>query len=500
MPLARNPCACLAALGVYLVALGASAQDLATFRTDQIARLQNYVLTAIQPSGLVRDSLVLSPSTPHFHPATPDAAGFALASLAAFDHLGTLPDAGQRVVNILRAYNGLTPGVNPVRSADGHYLHFIDHVTGADPPGWDDSFSPIGSALIVAGAQLARNHFAMAGSPHAAEIDALTNQLTSSIDFDAAIHPSLDGRVYLDMTAAGGGAGGTVRPWNEYQLVVSLALRQQGNNDRAVAVRRRWLNPNLAPKTSYSGIPTLTDNAGGYAPAFWVQQAQFFNGDFRENAGFQQLFDNQQAADELYAQQALGEAFRYGLTAGVSPQGYAADRILNHPNEVFSPEAVAAWGDMETLLQFAAAQPPASDPRFRWGLTRVSDTQPSWVPFDAGLVDHLFLLFGLVESLHPTFFADRVMPALQTGDFNFDGVIDAADYSVWRDTRNSTTQLAADANLDGIVNSTDYNAWRSAYGNGAASAPTAAVPEPAAVVMVAIALAIVNRSRCLRIN
>jgi hypothetical protein len=140
---------------------------------------------------------------------------------------------------------------------------------------------------------------------------------------------------------------------------------------------------------------------------------------------------------------------------------------------------------MTTLLQFAAAQTTPSDPRYRWGLARVSDTQPAWVPADAGLVDHLFLLFGLVESLHPTFFAERVMPALKTGDFNFDGVIDAADYSVWRDTRNSTTQLAADATLDGLVNSADYNAWRTAYGNGA-SAPATAVPEPKSLLIAVV--------------
>ena len=55
---------------------------------------ENYVVDAILPSGLVRDSLVLSGSS--FHPATPDAAGFALLALSALDHLDKLPDAEQR--------------------------------------------------------------------------------------------------------------------------------------------------------------------------------------------------------------------------------------------------------------------------------------------------------------------------------------------------------------------------------------------------------------------
>ena len=109
-----------------------SAQTLESARTDQIGRLQNYVLDAIQPSGLVRDSLVLSGNS--FHPATPDAAGFALIALSAFDHLDTLPNAEQHVIDVLSAYAGETPGVNPVRSTDGHFLHFIDIVDGSDPP------------------------------------------------------------------------------------------------------------------------------------------------------------------------------------------------------------------------------------------------------------------------------------------------------------------------------------------------------------------------------
>ena len=477
----------LAAACAALLALAGnvSAQTIQQMRDDQVERLRNYVLDAIQPSGLVRDSLVLNPAGSSFHPATPDAAGFALIALAAFDHLATLDDADQRVVDILNAYNGNTPGVSPERSSDGHYIHFMDLATGADEPGgWDDSYSPIGSALVVAGAQFARNHFSGTSSPLAGEIDALTEQLTASIDFNAAIHPSLDGRIFLDMTSAGGGAGGAVRPWNEYQLVASLALRQE-NNDRAVAVKHRWLNAQNAPTRSSSGVPTLTDNPSAFAPAFWVQQAQFLNGDFRHDADFQALFENQRVADQDYAARVLGESYRYGLTAGVSPQGYHADRILNHPQDVFTPAAVAAWGDMETLLEFYRDQPPSSDPRFRYGLTRVSGAQPSWIPGDAGLVDHLFLLFGIVESIDADFFADRVFAPLLAGDYNFDGVVDGLDYLVWRETDGFATDLRADGNLDGVVDSLDFALWSANYEPGPTAA-SIAVPEPHGATLLVI--------------
>src|SRR6188472_3363604 len=95
-----------------------AAQDFNAIRDDQINRLKNYAVDAILPSGLVRDSLVLDPNASSFHPATPDAAGFDLMALAALNHVGKLPDAEQRVISILSAYAGQTPGVTPDRSAD----------------------------------------------------------------------------------------------------------------------------------------------------------------------------------------------------------------------------------------------------------------------------------------------------------------------------------------------------------------------------------------------
>jgi T5SS/PEP-CTERM-associated repeat protein len=89
------------------------------------------------------------------------------------------------------------------------------------------------------------------------------------------------------------------------------------------------------------------------------------------------------------------------------------------------------------------------------------------------------------------------------GDYNGDGIVNAADYVVWRNTFGQTGPgLAADGNNSGTIDADDYTVWRSHFGQTAGagsvlgatgSASASAVPEPNAVLL-ALVGALVLRS------
>jgi hypothetical protein len=86
------------------------------------------------------------------------------------------------------------------------------------------------------------------------------------------------------------------------------------------------------------------------------------------------------------------------------------------------------------------------------------------------------------------------------GDYNGNGIVDAADYTVWRDHLGQTFALPNRSSmLSGPISQSDYDFWKSQFGNHAGSGAGAAVPEPSAAALLAIgcvaSLAVVRRIR-----
>jgi hypothetical protein len=85
-------------------------------------------------------------------------------------------------------------------------------------------------------------------------------------------------------------------------------------------------------------------------------------------------------------------------------------------------------------------------------------------------------------------------PAL--GDYNGDGIVDAADYTIWRDTLGSTTDLRANGDNTGasagVIDQADYVFWKSHFGNhagsGAGGGANAGVPEPTTGLMLLVGI------------
>ncbi len=60
--------------------------------------------------------------------------------------------------------------------------------------------------------------------------------------------------------------------------------------------------------------------------------------------------------------------------------------------------------------------------------------------------------------------AFEAQPNPLTGDYNFNGIVDAADYTVWRNTLGATNDLRADGDGDGTVDEDDYGVWKLHFG------------------------------------
>jgi GH25 family lysozyme M1 (1,4-beta-N-acetylmuramidase) len=143
--------------------------------------------------------------------------------------------------------------------------------------------------------------------------------------------------------------------------------------------------------------------------------------------------------------------------------------------------------------------PPASAylPWSSWEFWQHSSTGS--VPGISGNVDLDVFDGTLLELLQ------QHSPNYSHGDYNNDGVVDAADYTYWRDRIGQSVNMGtgADGDLSGVVDLGDYDVWKANFGKlvpnvpaGAGAQSAVGVPEPAAAGL--LLLAVMNHLLCRR--
>jgi hypothetical protein len=90
------------------------------------------------------------------------------------------------------------------------------------------------------------------------------------------------------------------------------------------------------------------------------------------------------------------------------------------------------------------------------------------------------------------------------GDYNGDGTVNAADYTLWRNSFGQAgSGLAADGDGNGKIDNGDFDVWRLFFGEsagGSAANGNAAVPEPSTMLMLLFGAACLNAIRSLRLR
>lgn len=98
-----------------------------------------------------------------------------------------------------------------------------------------------------------------------------------------------------------------------------------------------------------------------------------------------------------------------------------------------------------------------------------------------------FLLAGEAVGFAGVVEYESILPGGLPGDFNMNGTVDAADYTVWRDKLGTNDPLSNDGGLPGPVGTAHYDLWKLNFGAASSAGAASAVPEPSPVWMLASA-------------
>ncbi len=252
------------------------------------------------------------------------------------------------------------------------------------------------------------------------------------------------------------------------------------------------------------GTPEVTPDRIAKAISQFERSMISYNSKFDDSlTGKQSLTPAEQAGQALFSGQArcsgchttnaqvIQEAVNVGLDATITDPGVDGQGRFKAPSlrnvevrgRFMHDGRFATLQDVVNFYNTGVQDNPSLDAGLRdpLQLNLTPDQVADLVAFLNTLTDNTFLTSSLFSNPFQT------LP----GDYNGDGVVDAADYQVWRANFGDTTSLVADGNGDGIVDMSDYLLWRTNVGRtweGLATESGAgigqnAVPEPGALAL-----------------
>lgn len=174
------------------------------------------------------------------------------------------------------------------------------------------------------------------------------------------------------------------------------------------------------------------------------------------------------------------------------PNGLTA--LLGQPFS-FTASATDAGGDILT---------------YAWDI----DGNLDFLDFDGATVQHVFQTLGqqtisvrVDDGDSGIATGELPVKVVLGGDFNLDGMVNLADYTVWRDNLSATSEssLNGRGNGDGIVDILDYKIWKSSFGLDESGLTAAArsnltVPEPSTYLLLMAATVFSYALRPRRLN
>lgn len=165
---------------------------------------------------------------------------------------------------------------------------------------------------------------------------------------------------------------------------------------------------------------------------------------------------------------------------------------------IFNDDRVFSNANAANPLDVSAAYYPGSVVSAVFGGTKYN-----WTISYSGVITWSDADNSVIQSISGSGGSDVVLIGLSTesfgvpGDYNGNGVVDAADYVLWR----NGGPLQNEVDAPGTVNAADYAAWRTRFGNtsgAGVSIRAAAVPEPHLFVLCLLGLCGALARRCQR--